>query len=84
MLKGEKPPELSEKLRGQIKEWASLQPVEDEYVLYLALVIWSRVHGLVMIEISNQYPPSIEGTAEIFNREIEMILNEYCNLQRTA
>ncbi len=58
LLKKEKPPELSAKLRGQIREWASQQPVEDEYILYLTLVIWSRVHGLVMIEISNQYPPS--------------------------
>ncbi len=77
ILNRETPPELSEKLRGQLREWASLQPVEDEYILYLTLVIWSRVHGLVMIEISNQYPPSLEETAEIFNREIEMILKEY-------
>jgi AcrR family transcriptional regulator len=77
ILKEELPPELSDKLRGQIKVWANLQPVEDEYVLYLALVTWSRVHGLVMIEISHQYPPTIEDTAEIFKREIEMILNDY-------
>jgi AcrR family transcriptional regulator len=76
-LEKEMLPELSDKLRAQIKEWASLQLVEDEHVLYLALVIWSRVHGLVMIEISNQYPPSIEETAEIFYREIELILKTY-------
>ncbi len=51
--------------------------MEDEYVLYLTLVIWSHVHGLVMIEISNQYPPLLEETAEIFNREIEIIMKEY-------
>jgi AcrR family transcriptional regulator len=72
-----KPPELSAALRGQILEWASLQPVDDVYILYLALVIWSRVHGLVMIEISNQYPPSIQDTGEIFNTEIEMMIKEY-------
>ena len=76
-LKEKLPPELSDKLREQIKGWASLQPVEDEYVLYLALVIWSRVHGLVMIEISNQYPPTIENTAEIFKREIDMMISNY-------
>jgi AcrR family transcriptional regulator len=77
VLRKEKPPELSANLRGQIREWANLQPVEDEYILYLTLVIWSRVHGLVMLEISPQYPPSLAETAEIFNREIEMILKEY-------
>jgi AcrR family transcriptional regulator len=77
ILKQEKPPVLSPLLRAQLEEWASLQPVDDEYVLYLALVIWSRVHGLVMIEISNQYPPSVQETGEIFKREIEMILNDY-------
>jgi AcrR family transcriptional regulator len=77
ILKEELTPGLSDKLREQLKGWASLQPVGDEYILYLALVIWSRVHGLVMIEISNQYPPTIEDTAEIFKREIEMILNDF-------
>lgn len=77
ILKQEKPPVLSPLLRAQLEEWATLQPVEDVYVLYLALVIWSRVHGLVMIEISNQYPPSVQETGEIFKREIEMILNDY-------
>jgi AcrR family transcriptional regulator len=76
-LKKECPPTLTPMLRAQINDWASLRPVEDAYVLYLALVIWSRVHGLVMIEISNQYPPPIQDTGEIFNREIEMILKEY-------
>jgi hypothetical protein len=75
-LRKETPPPLSTQLREQIKDWAGLQPVGDAYVLYLALVIWSRVHGLVMIEISNQYPPPIRDAAEIFNREIEMLLHD--------
>lgn len=45
--------------------------------LYLALVIWSRVHGLVMLEINNHIPPFFENPAEIFEREINSILVQY-------
>jgi hypothetical protein len=64
-------------LRQQLAAWQAIFPVEDAYVLYLALVIWSRVHGLVMLEIDNQYPPFIHDPALIFSREIDMILHQY-------
>lgn len=43
--------------------------------LYLALVIWSRVHGLVMLEINNHIPPML-NPAEIFEREIQTLLKQ--------
>jgi AcrR family transcriptional regulator len=46
-------------------------------ILYSAISIWSRVHGLVSLEIGNQYPPYISNPAEIFTREIENLTIEY-------
>ena len=46
-------------------------------VLYLALVIWSRVHGLVMLEITNQFPAALDDPAQVFQREMANILNQY-------
>ena len=70
-------PRIPTALREQLAGWKALHPVEDVYVLYLALVIWSRVHGLVMLEIDHQYPPFIQNPELIFDREIEIIVSEY-------
>src|SRR5690242_17995427 len=42
-------------------------------VLYLAFVIWSRVHGLVTLELGHQTPSFITDPGEIFLRELETI-----------
>ncbi|HEX9330531.1 MAG TPA: TetR/AcrR family transcriptional regulator [Anaerolineales bacterium] len=46
-------------------------------VLYLAFVIWSRVHGLVTLELGHQTPSFITDPGEIFRREIETIQKQY-------
>jgi AcrR family transcriptional regulator len=70
-------PRLTTALRQQLAAWQALHPVADIYGLYLALVIWSRVHGLVMLEIDNQYPPFIQDPGLIFRREVDMIVRQY-------
>jgi len=77
VLLPEAEPSLSAELRQQLAAWQALHPVEDAYVLYLALVIWSRVHGLVMLEIDHQYPPFIQDPGLIFRREVAMIVRQY-------
>jgi AcrR family transcriptional regulator len=46
-------------------------------VLYLALVVWSRVHGMVTLEIGHQNPSFITDPGEVFRREIENIKIQY-------
>lgn len=46
-------------------------------VLYLAFVIWSRVHGLVTLELGHQAPSFITDPGEIFLRELETIQKQY-------
>jgi AcrR family transcriptional regulator len=46
-------------------------------VLYLAFVIWSRVHGLVTLELGHQTPSFITDSGEIFRRELETIQKQY-------
>ena len=77
VLQPEEAPCLSDELRQQLAGWQTIHPVEDAYILYLALVIWSRVHGLVMLEIDNQYPPFVQDPGLIFRREVEMIVHQY-------
>ncbi len=50
--------------------------VEAE-VLYLSYVIWTRVHGLVSLELGHQPPSFITDPGEVFRREIESINLQY-------
>ena len=65
----------SERLRQQFAAWQAIQPGAGSQALYLALVIWARVHGLVSLEIVGQYPPFIEDPQEIYRFELEAILD---------
>ncbi len=67
---------MSPKLESMLKSWQEVEGSSDIEALYLALVIWSRVHGLVGLEIGNQFPPFIDA-AEIFQREMNNILIQY-------
>ena len=46
-------------------------------VLYLSYVIWTRVHGLVSLELGRQSASYITQPAEVFRREIQNILVQY-------
>jgi AcrR family transcriptional regulator len=76
-LRVERLAKLTPKLKSMLAAWQKFEGSSDLEVLYLALVVWSRVHGLVMMEISNQIPSFIDDPAELFKREINNILNQY-------
>jgi AcrR family transcriptional regulator len=64
-------------LESMLKNWQpSLDPDILIEVLFIALVTWGRVHGLVSLEISNQFPPFIIDAGEIYRREVERIVIE--------
>ena len=64
-------------LRSMLQGWSDFGSKADPEVLYLAVVFWSRVHGLVMLEIGNHVPPPIEDVGELFRREIENMMIQY-------
>lgn len=77
-LKVERFEKPSVKLKKMLADWQAFiaQDIEPE-VLYLALVIWSRVHGLVTLELGHQIPSFITDPGEVFRREIKNILVQY-------
>ena len=68
---------MTPKLKIMLEAWQSFGVQADIEVLYLALVVWSRVHGLVIMEIGQQFPSFITDAGEIFRREIENMIHEY-------
>jgi len=76
-LRTERFARMTPKLKSMLTTWQKFEGGSDLEVLYLALVIWSRVHGLVMMEIGNHIPSFIDDPAELFKREINNILVQY-------
>jgi AcrR family transcriptional regulator len=69
---------MTSRLQSMLKAWQTRQQGTHIEALYLSLILWGRVHGLVMLEIGNQYPPFLEDPSEIFQREIRTFLKSLC------
>lgn len=75
-LQPQRKPVLHSSLQQQLENWKTTHEGASPDVLVLALIVWSRVHGMVSLEIGNQYPAFIENPGEIFQLEVEMILDD--------
>jgi AcrR family transcriptional regulator len=80
-LKTERLAKLTPALKSMLNAWQGFISKSGSQVhlevLYLALVVWSRVHGLVTLEIGHQNPSFITDPGEVFRREIENIKIQY-------
>jgi AcrR family transcriptional regulator len=66
---------LTPPLQEMMAAWqVSRAPDTDTRVLALALSIWSWAHGMVMLEIGNQYPPFVTQPGELFHYDLERIV----------
>jgi AcrR family transcriptional regulator len=77
-LRVERLAKLSANLKSMLETWKQFtrRTIETE-VLYVAYVVWSRVHGLVMLELGGQLPSFFTDPGEIFRREIVTMVNQY-------
>jgi len=68
------------RLESDLGAWSRAAGKVHPEVLYLALVVWSRVHGLVMLEITNHLPWVFDAPSDIFDREMNNILIQYIRI----
>ena len=69
---------LTSKLKAMLEAWEQFTGgVVEIEVLYVAYVVWSRVHGLVALELGKQLPSFFTDPGEIFRREIATMINQY-------
>lgn len=68
---------LTPALASMLTAWGETAAGAHPAVLYLALVVWSRVHGLVMLEITHQMPSFFDDPAQVFQREVDTMLLQY-------
>jgi AcrR family transcriptional regulator len=77
-LRVERLAKLTPKLKSMLEAWEQFTGgVAEIEVLYTAYVVWSRVHGLVSLELGNQLPSFFTDPGEIFRREIATMVNQY-------
>jgi AcrR family transcriptional regulator len=77
-LRVEKLAKLTSKLKSMLEAWKQFTgDVAEIEVLYIAYVVWSRVHGLVALELGKQLPSFFTDPGEIFRREIATMINQY-------
>ena len=64
--------EVGESFLSQIETWkATVHSQAYPQTHALALVLWTRVHGIVSIELYQQFPPPINDASALFEMEIE-------------
>jgi AcrR family transcriptional regulator len=57
--------------------WRGFAGDYDIFSLSVAMVIWSRVHGLVSLEVSGNMPPfGVDGSA-LYAYEIDSLINQF-------
>ena len=77
-LRVERLAKLTPKLKSMLETWKQFAGnVAEIEVLYIAYVTWSRVHGLVMLELGGQLPSFFTDPGEIFRREIATMVNQH-------
>lgn len=80
-LRVERLSNLTPALKSMLEAWKGFvdQSGADVHIeaLYLAYTVWSRVHGLVSLELGHQTPSFITDPGEIFRREIETLKNQF-------
>jgi len=68
---------LSPQLQAMFADWQQQRGAAEEQVQFLALSIWGHVHGLVSVEIGQQYPPFITDPGEIYRQALGLMIIRY-------
>ena len=76
-LRVERSAAMTLELKVMLENWGRFTGETNADVLYTALVIWSRVHGLVILEIGHQMPSFITDPGEIYRLEMLTMENEF-------
>ena len=68
---------LSPQIQAMFADWQQQRGTANEQVQFLALSIWGHVHGLVSIEIGQQYPPFITDPGEVYHHALGLLVIRY-------
>lgn len=80
MLNAEGVPSVQPEYEAQFEVWERHAGNYDIFSLSVAMLVWSRVHGLVSLEIAGNMPPFGVDGAALYQYEIESIIRQFVKL----
>ncbi len=76
-LSAENFPAVHSGYEQQLDVWQDFAGDYDIFSLSVAMIVWSRVHGLVSLEISGKMPPFGMDGADLYRYEIDSIIKQF-------
>lgn len=70
-------PEAKEEYKAQYEIWTTYFNEVLPLSIYVAMIIWARVHGIVALEIQGNLPPFGESGDELYLYEIDSIAKQF-------
>lgn len=70
-------PEISEEYKAQYEQWRTYVGDVHPQSLFVAMVIWARVHGIVSLEIQGRLPPFGENGDALYLHELKSIARQF-------
>lgn len=73
-------PSVQPEYEAQFEVWKGYAGDYDIFSLSVAMIVWSRVHGLVSLEVAGNMPPFGVDGAALYQYEIESIIRQFVKL----
>jgi hypothetical protein len=70
-------PEVKEENKSEFEMWKTYGGNVDVLSLSVAMIIWSRVHGIVSLEIAGNLPPFGASGNELYLYEMDSIVRQF-------
>ena len=70
-------PKIQRGYESQFEVWKGFAGNYDILSLSVSMIVWSRVHGLVSLEISNNMPPFGVDGSSLYHYEIDSIVRQF-------
>jgi hypothetical protein len=70
-------PEVKEEAKAEFEVWKTYGGNVDILSLSVAMIIWSRVHGIVSLEIAGNLPPFGTSGDELYLFEMDSIARQF-------
>ena len=73
-------PEVKKEYKVSFETWKKYGGDVDMLSMSVAMLIWSRVHGIVSLEIANNLPPFGAAGDELYRFELDSIARQFVKL----
>jgi AcrR family transcriptional regulator len=70
-------PQVREEYKAEFETWKTYGGKADILSLSVAMIIWSRVHGIVSLEIAGNLPPFGASGDELYQYEMDSIARQF-------